>query len=428
MVLFIPSKTLTAETLEKLAIFGTPAESDRGWRSVSTMSYMSNSSSASTISIPDDFESVETIVFLGFTEVTATAIFERFRKWREEGNIHQGELLDFITGHLISITTDAYERDDEAWDKAMLAMGVDIDLRARILTPGFEDIRFSESAKHWVVDTIKARHAFLKTLNRYINDDFVWDNPSGYSQPPGQQAEAGLAIDRTKTPGGPPSEAKRPQMQWMAPPTPLPQVKSKVVDQKVKNDETLLFKGGDLARLETAIGERGLILENLASELPTDFSRRAGCLYFTKQLGVARRYAEFASRRMNGDVVPVAILNVITPNEKLADALEVTGNHWADYVWANRLQLYPVAGHLARYTRASILIGPTLNVSTDQVVEWRREGRTSTTLDPWKVDGQSATQYCIQDAVRIEEMGAVSRLWVDAITVRRDAGEGSSRG
>ena len=309
----------------------------------------------------------------------------------------------------------------------MKEMGVGDDMRSRILSPGFDDVRYSETAKFWVLDTIKGRHAFLKSLNRYIIDNVASDAPGRDPQQPGSEAETGLGINRTKTPGGPASKAKRPTMQWMAPPTSAPQVKTKVIDKAVKFDKTILFKGGDLARLNSAIGERGHILENLASTPPTDLSRRAGCLYFAKHIVVARRYAGFASRRMGEGVVPVGILYIIIPNEKLADSVEVIASHWGDYVWTNRLQRYPVAGHLARYTRAPVLIAPCLNASTDQVARWESEGRTSAILEPWKVDGQSATQYCIQDAVRIEEIGAVSRVWVDGIASKREGGEGSSR-
>ena len=78
MVRFLSPKTLTAESLAKLAQLGAPAaESSQGWRSVSTMSYISESSSASTINIPDEFDSVETIIFLGLTEVSLPQRFLR---------------------------------------------------------------------------------------------------------------------------------------------------------------------------------------------------------------------------------------------------------------------------------------------------------------------------------------------------------------
>lgn len=117
------------------------------------------------IAIPDELESIQTLVFMGFSRSAAEATYERFRWIQRE---HPDEELLAIAKGTVRSGQDAID-DEENWDEAMQSMGMDVALRTRILSPEFHAICRTETAMFWVVETITDSYDFLLSLNETIS-------------------------------------------------------------------------------------------------------------------------------------------------------------------------------------------------------------------------------------------------------------------
>lgn len=202
----------------------------------------------------------------------------------------------------------------------------------RNLIPGFDEIRLRESTRYWVVETLKDRYAFLTSLTFVINYPY-----HGRHRPISRGSNQ---IDRTNTPSGPPSMARTPPLHFFAPPPHIPQVETVVEALQVGSDDTILYKGGAIARLEGAVRSDGQVqIARLASTPPTDFERDAPSLSFTKQRECAEKYARWAAARNGTNEVPVGILYLFAPKCLLDDVVEIYGNELKEFVWCNRLDL-----------------------------------------------------------------------------------------
>lgn len=138
-----------------------------GWQTIRcvALSESSTSDSEGSVEVPTVFESLETLEFLGFKLEAGKEILAR------RGNaLDHGEedpcILDFAKGHIRSVPDIGCPEDD--WNSAMLAMGITQTLCDQILDPEFSDIRLTQNARHWVIDTIAAKYFFLTSLNTNI--------------------------------------------------------------------------------------------------------------------------------------------------------------------------------------------------------------------------------------------------------------------
>ena len=159
-------RTISNTVESHLLALGAPTSTANGWRLLSTTSYTSFSTDTdATIEIPEFINGVETLKFIGFHDEATEETWHNFCLVRER--VGDDASLIHIAKARVRRGTDAYEFHHD-WDAAMATMGIGPALRACILTPGYEDIRFSKSAMEWVVEPIEHRYEFLKSLGDWI--------------------------------------------------------------------------------------------------------------------------------------------------------------------------------------------------------------------------------------------------------------------
>lgn len=119
------------------------------------------------IEIPETLESKETYEFIGLTEEIASDIWKRYNT---RDPAMPDSFLEFAQYHIeMHDAPDAYTRYDD-WDACMEHMGVTKDLRDAILIPEFEDLRYTQSAKHWVIDTFEMCFGSLESIAERITN------------------------------------------------------------------------------------------------------------------------------------------------------------------------------------------------------------------------------------------------------------------
>lgn len=106
----------------------------------------------------------------------AVVTSDRFRRTQRE--TPDEELIQYAKG-TIRCGNDATD-DEDNWDKAMQSMGIDDDLRDRILDPTSRDIRLTQTATYWVLETVSDLYDFLLYFNpRIDNPEMLFSQPVG---------------------------------------------------------------------------------------------------------------------------------------------------------------------------------------------------------------------------------------------------------
>lgn len=155
---------------------------------------MSESSSVrdSVIAIPDELESVQTLVLMGFSQSAAEATYERFRRIQRE---HPNEELLAVAKGTVRGGQDAID-DEENWDKAMQSMGTDVALQTRILNSVYHAICRAETAMFWVIETITDCYDFLLSFNETISNRIAG---SSVSMTPNAGTSSSTSIPQPQT-------------------------------------------------------------------------------------------------------------------------------------------------------------------------------------------------------------------------------------
>lgn len=142
---------------------------NRGWRSISLRSYQSSSSEGS-VTIPEDFESDECLIYLGFKKHAAADIMRQYFAAKAK----LASTVGFDYGELVNLATSYVERAEDAWlpehdwDSALKNMGMRKEVRVAILNPKFENLRLTGTAQSCAIDTIELRWDFLNSLDQAI--------------------------------------------------------------------------------------------------------------------------------------------------------------------------------------------------------------------------------------------------------------------
>lgn len=119
------------------------------------------------IEIPEALYSKETYEFMGLTEEVACKVWKRYSA---RDPAMPDSFLQFAQYHIeMNNVPDAYTGSDD-WDACMEHMGVTKALRNAILIPEFEDLRYTQSAKHWVIDAFEMRFGSLESLTERITN------------------------------------------------------------------------------------------------------------------------------------------------------------------------------------------------------------------------------------------------------------------
>lgn len=112
------------------------------------------------VELPSQLESLETYEYLGFTRATAAAIWERFLTMPED---MPAGFWDFAVFQVESPDIPDATSGCDDWDEMMVRIGIRDELRAAILLPEFEDIRYTATCKFWVLDAMEMRFETLRS-------------------------------------------------------------------------------------------------------------------------------------------------------------------------------------------------------------------------------------------------------------------------
>lgn len=187
----------------------------------------------------------------------------------EEINI---DLLGFVKGHVRSAKDASLPWEN--WQTAMDNMGIKRSLQQAVMDPDFENLRVTQSAMYWVLDTLVTKYMYLKDLDKIVlglagtkrrNEGDV-------------QLESGLgqsSSQSTSTRGGKGSlESESAE----TPTTSAAALHTGTQNHQVADNETELLKGGAQVRLMEAIRTTRdppniyvNRLQNIYSAIPGDF-------------------------------------------------------------------------------------------------------------------------------------------------------------
>lgn len=271
------------------------------------------------IEIPETLESKETYEFMGLTEEIASDIWKRYST---RDPAMPDSFLEFARYHIeINDAPDAYTKYDD-WDGCMKHMGVTKTLRDAILIPEFEDLRYTQSAKHWVIDAFEMRFGSLESIpkrirkSKQIKQREPWYSyssslssslPIPISLPASSSSVALSNASKQKQDEGQPEGTKKSAKSG---------VQIEVAEPNfVPAGFTTVWKALDKRRcngfLDPASGR--INLDPIASPFPTDFHGKNGAAYFTPQKSVAYRYAMWAKQKAS--IAEVVIIQIDVPFE-----------------------------------------------------------------------------------------------------------------
>lgn len=306
------------------------------------------------VEIPKTLESKETYEFIGLTEEIASDIWKRYNT---RDPAMPDSFLEFAQYHIeMNKAPDAYTKYDD-WDACMEHMGVTKALRDAILIPEFEDLRYTQSAKHWVIDAFEMRFGALESIAEKISNNmqikqrkpgyFYSSNPSSsFPNPiPLPASSSSVALSKTskqkqgeKQPTETTRLAKAGVQIEVAAPSPIPA------------EFTTVWKALDKRRcngfLDPASGR--INLDPIASRSPTDFHGKTDAVYFTPQKSVAYRYAMWAKQKAS--IAEVMMIQIDVPfelTEGKFGSTDFTHRIWKDsnpdcewnqLIWTSRRQ------------------------------------------------------------------------------------------
>ncbi|KZF24811.1 hypothetical protein L228DRAFT_281852 [Xylona heveae TC161] len=450
----VPS--LTAEALAKLKNFGTPATptETNGWRSIfgSTCKSITSGGSKDSITIPEYVESRETLEYLGFTERAAKKLWQRIQKLEEP---EMNPFMTMVRAYIRSFPDAIDEGDD--WNAVMANIGIAERLQTAIMSPEYSEIRLSETAHYWLIDTMERDFEFLEEISDRISTElsserlhlsaalFPLSSSSQTTNIPSMFSDEARKLGSPLSPASPEGPAepkqvsgaqtkgkgkahavgstnptasmqesppKKPQLETTPSPSSTKQAVEAETKEKRNESTTTFYKGGELMVLKKALkvrenGKAGS-LAKVCTRPPTDLSGFIMRLYLAKQKEVANKYAGYAWRRNEG-ARGVGILHVKIPTRLLADTVNIYGKEWQDFVWCSRRQILPLPDNLKQIDSAPIICGPIWMVpsakaekpttSKAEVVPYELQGNTVIQLGllPTKAVGiQPECNVCLE--------------------------------
>ena len=298
---------LSSETLQFVSDCGEEVTKTGGWLRLrlSRVSSSSDDDDETTIQLPYELHSQQTLEFLGFSASTASQLFQHFLTTLE--SFSQTTILDIAKAQIRSSRDAALDSDD--WRLALDSMGIKPSLKDAIMDPYFDAIRLTKTATFWVVDTMMAKWLYLANLEPTVlkprkgNKRYI---------PLQARIKESASKDISATPNvsipGDTSEDSS-----------NPIVATAVSEKAIGDTEIELFKGSDLLRLQSAIridsdtpGTNTNRLTNVLSQVPENFSGDESVLYFSKQREVAFYYADYAHCRVAEERQDVVDLGILT--------------------------------------------------------------------------------------------------------------------
>lgn len=165
---------ISDETLREMVRTKCSGHVSDGWRHISNSLYMNvKPGNESIVAIPEYFDSLQTLEFLGFDKEVAQLIWSTYQEMAKTRSLDEfihGCIADFWNDFPQDVI-DAIDEWDE-WDEIIVSFGIGDDLRQRIMAPGYEKIRLTQTAHWWITQTIMERFKFLGCIDLFIGNVF----------------------------------------------------------------------------------------------------------------------------------------------------------------------------------------------------------------------------------------------------------------
>ncbi|KAK2741952.1 hypothetical protein CKAH01_01379 [Colletotrichum kahawae] len=395
-----------------------PSKRGPGFRTISAASYSSSSTSSDeSVDIPEDLNSKEFLVFAGFSEEKAAAIFQRWCNRGDRDELLYHDAIAFIKTKAEEL--DAVDEDDD-WRAALINMGLSSRLILRILDPRFKKVRLTGCACSWALDTIQESFSFLEHLDGAV-----------------EKRKKNNAIERTDSPDGTknPRPALRPQNRRTTGTSssssshPTPTVFVDTAPTEV-DGRSIFMKGGSETRFSRAVKADGsLSVFHLQSEAPTDFHpKEPTYIYLTKDREVAELYARYVEERCEG--VKGVILQIAIPNDLVSDAREIFGNDWQELIWNSRNTsifedtLRILSPSIRHYESYDVLVSNLCTTSTHRIARMTSQSE----IEAFRLsNGTKASQHVIQTQTRQLEIARQSTGFIWIIPYRASQIQGYRR-
>jgi hypothetical protein len=332
------------------------------------------SSRASSVPM-DDFETVpdylvsrESLVYLGFTDAAANAIWGCWSNWsNDQGRETDGGPVTFesvFRSHIYGNGIDTFLDDNNAWRETMNNAGINQSLQNAIMTPSCKDMRLMESCKYWLLDTVSAKYASLKEIQATSRERAMaarraatrsGNSGSGsgsqYALPPGQIPSSSGNRSTSEIFNGTPG------MSTVTTSSPAARANAQ--------GRTVLYRGGYSTTILKIFDEQGSAIGDKMGELqatrPGDFNSTKNAVYMAINFEVAQKYAFWCKKRDPSSAV--SVLRMEIPNaaiEGLSDEERLRiywpSQEWKQLVWICRRR-QPLRNQIAKYARATLVIG-----------------------------------------------------------------------
>ena len=244
----ISLKVLSYQSIQTLTARG-EAGIQGGYRQVSNTSYATSDSldSETTVLIPDELDSEETLHFLELNNSTASIVWQQFLD-RQQELPDRADVLNSTKRYVAGIEGDAIDDDDANWIEIMRRIGLTSNFQARIMQEDMKDMRLSGSLKHWVLEMMEMRYDFLKTLDRVLQAP-----PTTTLGRKSIKPAIGGSFSTKSAPPVPPrlsrKAGKGPELGTFKPASPNPATTSEDPPKQM-DGHTMLFKGAARTRLD----------------------------------------------------------------------------------------------------------------------------------------------------------------------------------
>lgn len=290
------------------------------------------------IEVPITLLSVESYVYMGFTEIAARQIWNRFINRPHD---MPDSFLDFAYHHVNLSPEPDVHCADEDWDGCLCRCGINEHLRAAILMTEFQDIRHSQSAKYWAMDAIGMNYEALRTIDERLREEMHAQFNIGQRRQPGYTFSSD---DRPQPSSSSSLVQGKEKMEHSARPV-TTEVKSAPVSPP---GYTTLWKAVTKKGCEGFIDPmtQELMVKVLASTAPSDFSSDHRLVYFTPQKAVADRYASWAKHKAPNAEIAIVQVNVPfsfseqkingKPFSYLLQNSNNPENEWRQVVWHSK--------------------------------------------------------------------------------------------
>lgn len=308
--------------------------SSAGSRSLST-------SSSSSTHFPDpmqDFEvpaslrSVESYVFMGYTEETARVIWQQYLKGSTiltedpECPLEFG-FLECALRHVEDALAENASSVSDDWEACMTSLGINETLKKAILTQEFTDIRYTATCKFWIAEALELSYDALRCLDDRLRMKMATDQHQKKfprTHPATQPPSPISPISPRPKPATPRSHQPTPPSQPQYLPTPrltVPRSRKPIqVSQSQQNaptedsmketnpprlaaetlpptkipGHTMLWRAGSKVKAHLFYDKATQEIDlNKISCIPGDFSATNKVVYWTPQKETAERYARW---------------------------------------------------------------------------------------------------------------------------------------